>query len=402
MKILHIYDGHERVAIGQGSVPYVVFSLAEMTAKLGHEVTVIERAWRGAITYELASGILFRRTKIGFGSNVPLSEPIYSEIRTMAGVTKISLEKLAFSLKTYEIARDMDFDIVHYHLPFASNILATMSKKMRENSVYTAHVGQEKLRFSLSNEIPLPLRLFSPDLRLVKMVKKTILLNDALKRKLISKGIGEAKLEVIPNGIDKQLLKTSHEDVSRVKSKYKLNGFTILFSGSIFRRKGLHVLLDAMKLLNRQKVTALIVGRTDLDDSYLKSLRDFANSNNIHVIFTGLVDYWELCALYSAADIGILPSIEEGDPISLKEMLSVGKPLIGSRVGGIPAQIVDGKNGFTFQSENSAELAEKIMILVEDEKLRQSFGEYSLRHAENFTWEKIARKYEVVYKSMLS
>jgi glycosyltransferase involved in cell wall biosynthesis len=56
------------------------------------------------------------------------------------------------------------------------------------------------------------------------------------------------------------------------------------------------------------------------------------------------------------------------------EAMALGKPVIGSRIGGIPEQVEDGVTGFLFQMGNVAELAEKMSILSQDKNMRQSFG----------------------------
>ncbi len=71
-----------------------------------------------------------------------------------------------------------------------------------------------------------------------------------------------------------------------------------------------------------------------------------------NVKLTGLIPYDDLRKLYAACDIFVLPSFGEGDSISLKEALASGKPLIGTNVGGILAQIKDGWNGFLVEPAN--------------------------------------------------
>jgi|GEM_PF-6354202 hypothetical protein len=61
--------------------------------------------------------------------------------------------------------------------------------------VYTAHVGEEGRRFGFDSA-PMALKIFSPDLYLMKRVRKSVVLNEPLKRKLIEKGIPGEKLEV--------------------------------------------------------------------------------------------------------------------------------------------------------------------------------------------------------------
>ncbi|MFN3804845.1 MAG: glycosyltransferase [Pyrobaculum sp.] len=99
----------------------------------------------------------------------------------------------------------------------------------------------------------------------------------------------------------------------------------------------------------------------------------------------------------------MLPSLEEGFGIVLTEALAAGKPLVGSRVGGIPMQIRDGWNGFLVEPANSKELADRILYLVENEEIRREMGENSRKLArEEFSWEKITERYLDVYREVVS
>ena len=59
--------------------------------------------------------------------------------------------------------------------------------------IYTAHIGEERKRLALDSSAPLIFKLFSPDLYLIKRVRKSIVLNKPLKKKLIEKGIKKEK-----------------------------------------------------------------------------------------------------------------------------------------------------------------------------------------------------------------
>ena len=401
MKILHVYDGHERVAIGEGSVPYVVYSLAKCSAKLGHEVTVIERRWDGTQSSEVIDGVKFVRIKLGFGSNISGTEPVYSQIKTIKGIMQIILEKLSFSLKVLLAVSSSSYDIIHFHLPFSSNILIRMSKRIKKKSVYTAHVGQENIRFSLNKSIPLLFRVFSPDLALVKMARRTVLLNEDLEKKLTSKGISKELLEVIPNGTDKPVHITTQSRKKELILRYNLNGKVVLFAGTVFPRKGIDILLKAITVLKRGDFTLVIIGRLDADVEYVKSLMKYTAENHLNVVYTGLVNYDELVSLYELADVGVLPSLEEGDPIFLKEMLALGKPLLGSRIPGIIQQILDGKNGFTFEVGDYLDLSKKLEILLDNIDLRNEFSKESMILSSNFTWERVTKKYIELYRSIV-
>jgi len=401
MRIIHVYDGHERVFLGEGSVPSVVYQIAKYTAEKGHDVTVLERKWEDLDYKEEINGIKFERFDLKICSNVSNKEIVYEQIKKPSGALRLIMDRVLFAVKANNYLKKNDFDIVHVHLPFAANVLINLNRKIREKMVYTAHIGEEKKRFKLNSgkEMPLLLRFFSPDMYLMKRVRKSVVLNEPLKEKLIEKGIEEGKLEVIPNGVNVDDFNLSKEKIEIVKEKYGLNETTVMFSGTVTPRKGVEYLVKAAEIL--RDVLFLIVGNTNLDREYANKVMEYAKQRNLKVRFTGFVPYEDLKALYSACDIFVLPSFGEGDPIALKEALASGKPLIGTKVGGIPAQIKDGWNGFLVEPGNEKQLAEKIRYLIDNPEERERMGKNSRKLArEEFDWKKIARRYLKVYEEV--
>ena len=401
MRIIHVYDGHERVFLGEGSVPSVVYQIAKYTAEKGHDVKVLERKWEGLDYKEEIDGIKFERFDLKICSNVSNKEIVYEQIKKPSGALRLIMDRVLFALKANNYLKKNDFDIVHVHLPFAANVLINLNRKIREKMVYTAHIGEEKKRFKLNSgkEMPLLLRFFSPDLYLMKRVRKSVVLNESLKEKLIEKGIEEGKLEVIPNGVNVDDFNLSKEEIERVKEKYELNETTVMFSGTVTPRKGVEYLVKAAEILKENNVLFLIVGNINLDREYANKVMEYAKLRNLKVRFTGFVPYEDLKALYSTCDIFVLPSLEEGFGVVLTEAMASGKPLIGSNVGGIPAQIKDGWNGFLVEPGNEKQLAEKIRYLIDNSEERERMGKNSRKLAEEeFDWEKIAGKYLRVYE----
>jgi glycosyltransferase involved in cell wall biosynthesis len=403
MKIIHVYDGHERVLPGEGSVPTVVYYIAKYTAKKEHDVKVLERRWAGTDYQDEADGIKFVRFDLNICSNISNKEIVYDQIRKPVGALRFISDRLMFAVKTNEYLKKDEFDVLHVHLPFAANILININRKLSSRMVYTAHIGEERKRFALDSSAPLALKLFSPDLYLMKRVRKSVVLNEPLKEKLVKKGIEEEKLEVIPNGVNVEDFNLSEEEIGRVRRKYGLKGITIMFAGTVTPRKGVLQLIRAGEILKLGKdALFLIVGNLNLDREYSQKVMEYAKSKGVNAKFTGFVPYGDLKALYSACDIFVLPSFEEGQPLVLLEAMASGKPLIGSNVGGIPMQIRDGWNGFLVELGNEKQLAEKIKYLIENEKEKIRMGKNSRKLAkEEFDWKVVAESYLKLYGILL-
>lgn len=403
MNILHVYDEYGPV-LGGGSAPTVVLNLSKTMAKWGHNVTVVERRHGNEPSVEYVDGVKFVR--IEAKKRVPFPA---KGLESPLGVAKLIIDgaEFAFKVKNF-LKRNSDFDVIHVHFPLGNSVLATIDRKIRKKMIYTAHVGEEGKRFKLTSDMPLILRLLSPDLYLMKRVRMNVVLNKPLKDKLVEKGISEEKIEVIPNGISvRDFGNFDRDTIERIRKKYGIDkSVTIMFAGSITPRKGVDHLVRAGERIIRDNkdVLFLLVGSPKYNEDFAKRLMGYVKNKNLdeNIKFTGFVPYEDLKVLYSACDVFVLPSFGEGDPIALKEALASGKPLIGSNVGGIPMQIRDGWNGFLVEPGNERQLAEKIMYLIENEEERKRMGRNSRRLAEDeFDWSKIAEKYIKAYEKLM-
>ncbi|MCX7999170.1 MAG: glycosyltransferase family 4 protein, partial [Leptospiraceae bacterium] len=211
MRILHIFDDYgtpgERALAGQGSVPTVVYYLAKYMAEK-HEVTILERDFGLLPREEFIDRIRYVRI-----SAKKLPKTPYELIKSKSGLLKLLKDGFNVARKMNKFLDQEDFEVIHVHFPFASNILVNINKNLRRKTVYTAHVGEEGKRFGLNKDAPMILKIFSPDLYLMKRVAKTVVLNEPLKKRLVEKGIPEEKLEVIPNGVCVEEFNISKEEV---------------------------------------------------------------------------------------------------------------------------------------------------------------------------------------------
>lgn len=408
MRILHIFDDYgtpeERALPGEGSVSSIVYYLAKYAAERGHEVTILERDHGILPESEIVNEINFVRIK-----ERKLPAPPYNLIKSPIGLLKLLSDGFSVARKLNKSIKETEFDVIHVHFPFAVNILLALNKEIREKMICTAHIGEEKKRFNLDSKSPLILRLFSPDLYLMRRVKKSVVLNQPLKSKLILKGIREECLEVIPNGVDVEGYgKFSEEEIGRIKKKYGIvEKTTVMFAGTITPRKGVETLIKAADVTINQfklrSVLFLLVGNLTLDEEFVKKVKEYVNIHNLknNVKFAGFVSSEDLKVLYTSCDIFVLPSFDEGFGVVLTEAMASGKPLIGTNIGGIPMQVKDGWNGFLVEEGNERQLAEKIRRLMFHPVERERMGKNSRKLAEEkFNWDKVAEKYLEIYEEI--
>lgn len=153
-----------------------------------------------------------------------------------------------------------------------------------------------------------------------------------------------------------------------------VNGKYIVYIGRLSHIKGLDVLMEAMAQL--PQVPLKIVGEGEL-------LEQVKARNIPNVECVGFKSGEELKRLVANASFSVLPSrCYENFPYSVLETMSLGKPVIGARIGGIPELVRDGETGYTFAVGNAAELREKIAKLFNDQESIDRMGRNARRMVE--------------------
>jgi glycosyltransferase involved in cell wall biosynthesis len=178
------------------------------------------------------------------------------------------------------------------------------------------------------------------------------------------------------------------------------NPVKILFMGRIGERKGIHDLISAAEMLAKAGINfQLILG----GDGNLEFWQGECAKKNLKdkVVFKGWVFGSRKESLYREADIFVLPSYNEGLPMSVLEAMSYGLPVVATSVGGIPQAVKDGVNGYLVEPGEVKILTEKIGVLIKDDSLRMRFGMNSRRLAEKtFNIETATKKLADIYRKL--
>lgn len=399
MRIAHLYDGHEQVYDGSGSVPDVVWNNARYVSKRGHNVTVIERQWDGTDRLTEHDTVSFRRLPLRTGSDIPWERIPYDMVSSPSGAARLLLDRFNFAISALLQLRQLEFDVLHVHLPFAANVLVTIAPWLRDHMVYTAHLGETQKRVVDPR--------FSPDVYLAKRTARTIVLNPEMKAAFESRGANSGRLVIVPNGVDIERFRDVPEKTRRrVEREYDLgNDQVVLFVGTVTPRKGVEELMQAASHVittDRSDIRFVIVGKTDLEPEYMDRVRTIVRENDLdeHVVFTGFVSEEDLHALYRLADLFVLPSYEEGSSIVVTEAIAAGLPVVGSRIGGIEQQIDHGKHGMLVPPGDVAELSECLAQLLDDSDERNRMRNEVAQRAEELSWESLTDNLLTVYREV--
>ena len=190
-----------------------------------------------------------------------------------------------------------------------------------------------------------------------RIVAPSRAVGEALKRN----GIPAGKVEVIPHGIaplpHQPLQPGLHERAIRLG-----------YVGRISYVKGLHVLIDALKLLPegcRYELHVFGDAATKSEQKYLRNLR--ARSERMPIRWHGKVAYGDIVKAYHAVDAVILPSIYlEAFGLTVVEALSAGRPVIASRCGGPEDTVCEGVEGVLFRPNDPHALADALAELIRE------------------------------------
>ena len=151
-----------------------------------------------------------------------------------------------------------------------------------------------------------------------------------------------------------------------------------LYVGQLIPRKGVKILLEACKLLEEQghhNYTLMIVG----DGEQRQELEAFARDCGLidRVQWLGRVEYGCLGAYFQFADLFVFPTYEDIWGMVLTEAMVFGKPVICSRGASAAEMVIEGENGFIFETQNSQQLAEYMSRFLENLSLIKQMGEKS-------------------------
>ncbi len=188
-----------------------------------------------------------------------------------------------------------------------------------------------------------------------------------------------------------------------LKERMGLHGYkVVLFVGRLYKDKGVKYLIKAFKAIrDRYSGVKLIIAGNGPERERLE-LQAAKYDLRKDVIFLGHYPHHKIPELYNVCDVFVLPSLIEPFGMVLIEAMACGKPVIGSKVGGILDIIEDGKNGFLTKAGDSTQMAKQIEVLLLSEEMCRKFGRRSREIVEiSFSYEMVAKKAAKIYKKAL-
>jgi len=211
-------------------------------------------------------------------------------------------------------------------------------------------------------------KLLCQNKMLGKHVNFIIVHGSKLKDKLISKGISDEKICVMPHFDYGYLLA-----LNSGKNMGNTNGY-VLFFGKIKPYKGLDILIKAARIVRKKlgtKFSVIVAGKGSL--SYCDTLLSTEDLGYIY-IQNSFIPEVEIPRLFKGARFLVLPYTDASQSGVVSLAYTFSKPVIVSNVGSIPEYVDHGVTGFTFETGDTDQLANYMTKLIEDNNLCNEMG----------------------------
>lgn len=193
-------------------------------------------------------------------------------------------------------------------------------------------------------------------------------------------------------------------DINDFKKRYGIHPDVplVLCLGRVARIKGQDILVRALPALRKRikDFQVLIVGRTDYEPEYLAEMNAFIEQEGLQnqVTFTGGVPREDVIGALKACDVHVLPVRFMNSGAVVVETWAARKPVLHSDMID-PCYVVEGENGFTFKSEDTQDLCDKLVPMLQDSELRHTMGESGRRLLEQkFLYPQLIRQYMDAYR----
>ena len=347
-----------------GGIVFLAVDLAQEISEMGHNVTIY------------TTDLDFSNGPNKFNKKLPRIEKFEKFL--------INRTHVWFSLKLFfvntsmskEIENDKP-DIIHTIglRSFQSIIAWRVSKKLNIPLVVSDQGGLTTHPFLAESGFFLKTLYKIQDFFIKKIINDASVISVAneYEQKIFSSLNKKSRIEIIRNGVNLKKLVSKHN----FKEKYQINSNFILFVGRFSKSKGIETLINAFSIVkNELKDSDIHLVIMGVDFGYQaemeKLIKKLNLSEEIKVIKNPPRD--DVISAYGESEFLVLPSQWELSPLVPLESFAFKKPVISTNSHGIPYTVQNNKNGILVEPENSLELSNAIVKLLNDSELREKLG----------------------------
>ena len=229
-----------------------------------------------------------------------------------------------------------------------------------------------------------------------------------VKRKIVD----GKKVKVIHFGIDTEYFQPGNKKQARRALRLPQNNLIVTIVGRLDPIKDHMTFLEAALLVSKKypDVRFFIVGSKlgdfsgkDDNNSYESRIKQFVNKHRTlskKIIWGGFID--DIASVYHATDILVSTSLSESFGLAIGEAAACGIPVVATNAGGQRLVVKDGETGFLIRPRHSGEIAQKIITLAGNPKLRQKLGSVARDHiVRNYPIEKYVEEVQKIHLQFL-
>jgi glycosyltransferase involved in cell wall biosynthesis len=243
------------------------------------------------------------------------------------------------------------------------------------------HVHKEVFPLELPKLLSWFLSILETKLMPILYKGYVVAVSESTKKDLVGIGFKEERIRIIYNGLDH----------SKYHSGRKSEKPMVIYLGRIKKYKRVDLLVDAFKIVSRE-----------MPEAELYIVGNGKKGREGNIIYTGFVSHEEKVKLLSSSWIFVNPSSKEGWGVSVIEANACGTPTVAFDVPGLRDSVVDGYTGLLVKEQSKEALAEAMLKVLKDERLRLKLSRNSLKWARRFSWDKSAREFMKVIEGVVN
>ncbi len=392
---------------GFGGVATYNYHMARAYRELGHRVFVIAKSEPNATTFKNDNGVkVYRVPQIQFSYRFSRIPALGNNLRWLRDI----LYSHRVKKKLYELHQQYGIDVAEYAEINYEGYWHATDRDRRIPLIVRCHTPYFILQRYFARHVHTMLNnrfILRSERSFIQRADTITTPSHHLAKMLLQElALPTDKAYVIPNAID--VNEFSPDPVKRKKD----GGLLILHVGRLEDAKGVCDLARAFVQMVRdgrcEGARLVYVGEdrpTPRSTSQTDELIQFFQENGMleQVQFTGEVEQQQLVQWYRRADICVVPSkMYESFSYTAMEAMACGKPVIASRIGGIPETVEDGKTGIIISPGNIAQLKSALQILIENPEMRIEMGRAGRQKVErNYSSLAVAKQNLDVYSETI-
>ena len=244
--------------------------------------------------------------------------------------------------------------------------------------------------------------------RVIKEADKIITISNAMKNILIQRGAKQENINVVYDGVRTDVFKPRKEEAMILRQNHAAKAeHVVMFHGVIDPQDQPEIIVDAAKIVLKDQPHTMfwLIG----DGAAIPSLREKARAASIerHFFFSGWIPFEDMPSYISACDVGlvILPdTISARIRVTLKsfEYWACEKPIVVSALPALKEIVEEGRTGIFYKPGDPEDLAEKILILLDEKLLIRRMGRAGRELVEKeYSWSKLADEFVTICENML-